>query len=217
MFSPSKIDIPSSIGHLALDELDHVPWAELAHAYGTGKLGPELYEDVAGTLRQLGESRPRAFEEAVHALSSNLCHQGTIYQATAFAVPFLAAIAAGADRTPNQVVAFVAVFASIGIAASFEAPSGSPAGSWGPGVARLTREALHSSSDLLSTVRRAIRRRIRATDGHPLTCLDRPPATPGRSRPRARRRGPLHPRGRDRRGIARAGSCLRVDPIASRS
>ena len=147
----SKIYVPSAIGRRALDELDHVPWAELAHAYGTGKLGPGLYEDVAATLLQLGETTPAAFEEAVEALFSNLCHQGTIYRATAFAVPFLAAVAAGENLAPNQVLAFVAIFASIGIAASFEAPNGSHAGSWGPGVAPLTREALRASVDLLST------------------------------------------------------------------
>jgi hypothetical protein len=135
MSSPSKIYVPSSIGRLALDELDRVPWAELAHAYGTGKLGPELHEDVAATLRQLGEARPVAFDEAVYALFSNLCHQGTIYRATAFAVPFLAALAAGEDLAPNQVLAFVVILASIGIASSFEAPNGSHAGSWaGRGV-----------------------------------------------------------------------------------
>jgi hypothetical protein len=149
-----EIYVPSSIGPAALDELARVPWGQLAHAYGTGRLGPQLYEDVAATLRQIGQTTPGAFEEGVEALFSNLCHQGTIYQATAFAVPFLAAFVAGTDLTPAQVPAFVAIFASIGIAASFEAPHGSHAGSWGPGVAPLTREACRASQHLLAATAR---------------------------------------------------------------
>lgn len=149
-----KIYVPSSVGREALEELPRVPWGELAHAYGTGKVGPELHEDVAATLRQLGETRAGAFEEGADALFSNLCHQGiTIYQATAFSVPFLAAFAAGTDLTPHQVHVFVAIFASIGIAASLETPRyGSDLGSSGPGVATLTREAIRDSHHLLAAM-----------------------------------------------------------------
>ena len=146
-----EIYVPSAIGRAALDELERVPWAELRHAYGTGKLGPELHEDVAATLRQLGEADPEAFDAGVFALFSNLCHQGTVYQATAFAVPFLAALAAGTALTPAQEPAFVVIFAGIGFAASFDAPHGSHSGSWGPGVGPLIRQALRASSVLLQT------------------------------------------------------------------
>jgi hypothetical protein len=146
-----KIYVPSSVGRAALDELDRVPWAELAHAYGTGKVGPRLWEDPAATLRQLGETERGAIEEAAReGFFSNLCHQGTIYQATAFAVPFLAAFAAGTTLTRHQVDVFIAMFASVGIAASFQAPGGSYSGSWGPGVASLTRGAIRASRDLLA-------------------------------------------------------------------
>lgn len=152
---PSKhpeLHVPSSVGRAALDELDRIPWAELEHAYGTGKVGPDLHEDVAETLRRLGEADPAAFDEGVYAFFSNLCHQGTIYRATAFAVPFLAALAADRNLTPSRVSAFVAILASIGIAASFDAPHGSHAGSWGPGP--LTRNALRASRPLLETAAR---------------------------------------------------------------
>jgi hypothetical protein len=148
------IYVPSSSGRAALDELDRIPWAELEHAYGTGRVGPDLHEDVAETLRQLGETDPDAFNEGVYALFSNLCHQGTIYRATAFAVPFLAALAADPNLTPSRVPAFVAILASIGIAASFDAPHGSHAGSWGPGVGPLTRSALRASRPLLEAAAR---------------------------------------------------------------
>src|SRR5215472_16509295 len=113
MSSQPKIYVPSVIGRAALAELDRVPWAVLPHAYGIGIRGPQLDYDVEGTLRQLGDTREGAFEKAVHAVFSNLCHQGgTIYRATAFAVPFLAALAAGEDLKPDRVDAFIAIFAS---------------------------------------------------------------------------------------------------------
>ncbi|HKU37456.1 MAG TPA: hypothetical protein VJR89_04895 [Polyangiales bacterium] len=145
-----ELYLPSALGRAAFDELDRVPWAELPHAYGVGTVGPDLSDDVPATLRQLGETDREAFHEGVDALFSNLCHQGTIYEATAFSVPFLAAFAAGTDLGPDQVPYFVAIFASIGIASSFEAPHGSHAGSHGPGVAPLTREALRMSGDVLA-------------------------------------------------------------------
>jgi hypothetical protein len=150
-----KIYVPSSVGRAALDELDRVPWETLAHAYGTGKVGPRLWEDPAATLRQLGETKPGAFEAfAGDGFFNNLCHQGTIFQATAFAVPFLAAFAAGTKLTRHQVDVFIAIFASVGIAASFQAKRGSQSGSWGPDVASLTREAIRASRDLLAAAAR---------------------------------------------------------------
>jgi hypothetical protein len=146
----SQICVPSSVGPAALEEVDRVLWAELEHAYGTGRIGPQLHQDVAATLRKLGDRKPGAFEEGVEALFGNLCHQGTIYRSTAFGVPFLAAFAAGTDFTPNQSVTFVAIFASIGIAASYKASHGSHAGSYGPGVGPLTRQALRVSRDHLA-------------------------------------------------------------------
>jgi hypothetical protein len=151
-----RIYVPSAVGRAALHELDRVAWAELEHAYGTGVIGPELYEDVPATLRQLGETDPAAFHEGVDALFSNLCHQGTIFQATAFAVPFLAALAAGLDLTPAQSHSFVGMLMSIGVAASFEAPNVSHSGACacGPGVAPLTRQAFRVSDDLLASAAR---------------------------------------------------------------
>src|SRR5262245_16236241 len=111
MMTLPTLYLPSSVGRAVFNELDRVPWARLAHAYGTGKSGPELCDDVVATLRQLGASDVDAFDEAVCALFSNLCHQGTIYKATAFAVPFLAAFAAGTDLPPDRVLAFISILA----------------------------------------------------------------------------------------------------------
>ena len=64
-----------------LEGLDEVPWDELHHAYGTA-------EDVPEILRSLVAGGASA-EEAVHELFGNIWHQGSLYEATAHAVPFL--------------------------------------------------------------------------------------------------------------------------------
>ncbi len=66
--------------------LGDVPWHDLTHAYGSA-------DDVPVLLRRLqGDGRER--DEARYALRGNIWHQGTTYDATAFAVPFLARLAA---------------------------------------------------------------------------------------------------------------------------
>nr|BFE61152.1 hypothetical protein GCM10020063_056780 [Dactylosporangium thailandense] len=71
-----------------LTELDAVAWPELTHAYGEA-------DDVPDLLRRLAAGD----EEALHALYGNIWHQGTVYEATAPAVPFLIEVldAPGAD------------------------------------------------------------------------------------------------------------------------
>ncbi|GAA1959218.1 hypothetical protein [Kitasatospora viridis] len=64
-------------------ELDHVQWHELTHAYGSA-------EDVPEQVRALYEPDEELVEEAIYALYGNIHHQGSVYQASAPAVPFLA-------------------------------------------------------------------------------------------------------------------------------
>ncbi|MEU7875622.1 hypothetical protein [Dactylosporangium sp. NPDC049140] len=61
-----------------LTELDAVDWPDLSHAYGEA-------DDVPDLLRRLATGDA----EALHALYGNIWHQGTVYEATAPAVPFL--------------------------------------------------------------------------------------------------------------------------------
>ncbi|WP_030857938.1 hypothetical protein [Streptomyces sp. NRRL S-37] len=64
-------------------ELDTVPWQTLAHAYG-----PAV--DVPDLIRALHQDDDTAVDEAVRELYGNIHHQGTVYSASAPAVPFLA-------------------------------------------------------------------------------------------------------------------------------
>jgi hypothetical protein len=65
-----------------LEGLDQIDWCKLTHAYGEAS-------DVPGLLRQLASSALDERESAMHALHGNIWHQGTVYEATACAVPFL--------------------------------------------------------------------------------------------------------------------------------
>lgn len=65
-----------------LEGLDHVNWAELEHAYGSAEDVPDLIRDLASKARS---KRERALE----TLWTHIIHQGTVYSATAHAVPFL--------------------------------------------------------------------------------------------------------------------------------
>ncbi|MFE5587634.1 hypothetical protein [Kitasatospora sp. NPDC056531] len=70
----------------ALADLDAHPWASVSHAYGPA-------EDLPDLLRALAEGGGDA-EEAISELYSCILHQGTVFPASADAVPYLARIAA---------------------------------------------------------------------------------------------------------------------------
>jgi hypothetical protein len=67
--------------------LDAIDWSGLEHAYGPA-------EDVPAQLRDLCSEDAEARGKALHALYGNIFHQGSRYQATAAAVPFLSRMAA---------------------------------------------------------------------------------------------------------------------------
>jgi len=69
-------------GLAMLDGLDTVDWSSLRHAYGEAT-------DVPALLRALLSVDSKAREEAVYELFGNIWHQGTVYSASAAAVPFL--------------------------------------------------------------------------------------------------------------------------------
>jgi hypothetical protein len=69
-----------------LDRLDNIPWQSLHHAYGSADDVPELLRALA----QSGEQQ----EKALYELFGNIWHQGTVYEASPYAVPFLVELAA---------------------------------------------------------------------------------------------------------------------------
>ncbi|MFG2844591.1 hypothetical protein ACGF12_15675 [Kitasatospora sp. NPDC048296] len=79
-----------------LADLDAHPWASVSHAYGPA-------EDLPDLLRALAEGGGDA-EEAISELYSCILHQGTVYAASADAVPYLARIAAAAEYGAAEVL-----------------------------------------------------------------------------------------------------------------
>ncbi len=72
--------------------LEAIPWATLHHAYGTA-------EDTPTHLRALRDPDDDVFESAMEALGASICHQGSIYEASYYAIPFLVEIL---DEAPES-------------------------------------------------------------------------------------------------------------------
>ncbi|MHC5903018.1 hypothetical protein ACVNF4_03755 [Streptomyces sp. S6] len=84
-------------------DLDTVQWHTLTHAYGTA-------EDVPGLIRALYEGDEPA-DEAIYELYGNIHHQGSVYEASAPAVPFLAHAARHAEGKAADLLMLLAVLA----------------------------------------------------------------------------------------------------------
>jgi hypothetical protein len=95
----SPLHIPTKAGPNALDELPSVPWASLTHAFagrsvrnpftGLYTKTPDIDVFLGDIANPDDEIRAEAFEE----LAGCLYHQGDLYEATVYAVPFLCALA----------------------------------------------------------------------------------------------------------------------------
>lgn len=88
-----------------LSGLDGIAWADLEHAYGSA-------EDVPGHLRALLSVDHQVREKALWSLYGNIFHQGTRYEATRYAVPFLARMARdGSIANRDRIVMLLASLA----------------------------------------------------------------------------------------------------------
>src|SRR5215475_14647369 len=83
-----------------LEGLDDINWSQLHHAYGEAS-------DVPILIRQLLSPDKVVVDKAIYELFGNIWHQGTIYEASAYAVPFLYELLRSSE-TPNKLmVAFL--------------------------------------------------------------------------------------------------------------
>lgn len=86
-----------------LEAIDRVPWAKVEHAYGPAT-------DVPGLIRALTSPDVKVRNDAWYELHGNLWHQGTIYEASAYAVPiFLELLKKPTTLGKNQVLVFLAL------------------------------------------------------------------------------------------------------------
>ncbi len=65
-----------------LERLDLIDWSKLHHAYGDAS-------DVPGQIRALVSPLPEERAAAYESLFGNIHHQGTVYEASSHALPFL--------------------------------------------------------------------------------------------------------------------------------
>lgn len=70
--------------------VDNIPWQDLRHAYGPA-------DNVPALLRALALGSDEA-DDPLDPLCGSICHQGSVYSATPYAVPFLARSAAAGIR-----------------------------------------------------------------------------------------------------------------------
>jgi hypothetical protein len=80
--TPPAAPMPEATASALLAGLDDVPWRSLHHAYGPAT-------DVPGQLSALLAPDAPTRERALHQLYGNIWHQGTVYEASSHAVPFL--------------------------------------------------------------------------------------------------------------------------------
>lgn len=89
-----------------LDGLDKIDWGRLTHAYGPA-------DDVPGQIRGLLSADREQRGQALWQLYGNIFHQGTRYEATAHAVPFLLELLSNPD-TPDR-IELIGLLSSIAI------------------------------------------------------------------------------------------------------
>jgi hypothetical protein len=81
-------------------DIDAIDWSKLSHAYGNAT-------DVPLLLQQARSSNPAEREAAFQELHPRIAHQGSVYEATAFALPFLIEMLRSPERRPSDEPAFL--------------------------------------------------------------------------------------------------------------
>jgi HEAT repeat protein len=90
-----------------LEGLDAVAWARLDHAYGPAA-------DVPDLIRTLRSPDPKARDNARSQLYGNIFHQGSRYEASAYAVPFLLELLADPDTAERAEILYLLTSLAIG-------------------------------------------------------------------------------------------------------
>jgi hypothetical protein len=90
-----------------LEKLDSIAWSQLTHAYGAAI-------DVPAQIRNLTSADKGERENALWGLYGNIFHQGTRYQATPHAVPFLYALIASPETPDRHEIVYLLVNLALG-------------------------------------------------------------------------------------------------------
>ncbi len=90
-----------------LETLGDIDWTRLGHAYGSAG-------DVPDQIRDLRASDPEVRKRARESLFGNIFHQGTRYEASAFAVPFLLELVRAGDTPERAEILWLLISLAIG-------------------------------------------------------------------------------------------------------
>jgi hypothetical protein len=83
-----------------LEALDSIEWHKLRHAYGDAS-------DLPSLLRQLLSQSQAERELAFRLLHETLWHQGSVFEASAYAIPFLAEMLQATETPDRGGIAFL--------------------------------------------------------------------------------------------------------------
>jgi len=105
-FAPSGRGGLSRFARVAdmLDGLERIDWSRLEHAYGSAA-------DVPDQIRALTSADPNQRDRALGELYSNIFHQGTRYEASAYAVPFLLELVRNPERPDRDLLGLLTALA----------------------------------------------------------------------------------------------------------
>jgi len=87
------------------DNLNAIDWSNITHAYGRAT-------DLPATLRALAFGNGEECDRALWELHGNIWHQGTVYEATAYAVPFLLDLVKINHARSAEILSLLALIAS---------------------------------------------------------------------------------------------------------
>ena len=83
-----------------LEGIDEIDWPSLRDCYGSAR-------DVPRYIRELAASDTADWNEPIENLFTHICHQGTVYEATAFAVPYLIELLTHPEIKPRHWVLYL--------------------------------------------------------------------------------------------------------------
>ena len=89
-----------------LEGLNKIDWSRLHHAYGEAS-------DVPLLIRRLLSKDKATLDKAIHELFGNIYHQGTVYEASPYAVPFLQELLNSAEITKDAKTSIACLLAGM--------------------------------------------------------------------------------------------------------
>ena len=82
------------------ENIDDIDWHRKEHAYGAA-------DDVPALLRALASRDAMTRRDAIHKLFGNIWHQGTVFEATIYAIPYLIDLLTSPEVEDKSAIAYL--------------------------------------------------------------------------------------------------------------